>query len=78
MQLHRLPQTLTQLQLHCKVFMYVLLISVNFFFFFVDFMGAFRPVDRLLCSETGINLLHFLLGSVRFHKATLQSIPNCV
>ncbi len=21
-------------------------------------MGAFRPVDRLLCSETGINLLH--------------------
>ncbi len=44
-------------------------------------LGAFRPVDRLLCSETGIKLvtlLHFLLGSVHFHTATLQSVPNCV
>ncbi len=34
--------------------------------------GAFTPVDRLLCSETGIKIitmLLFILGVVRFHTA---------
>lgn len=42
--------------------------------------GVFTPIDRLFCSETGtsfVTMLHFLLGTARFHRATFQSGPKC-
>ncbi len=40
---------------------------------------AFTPVDRLLCSETGIQMitiLLFFLGAVRFHLAKFLKFPK--
>ncbi len=40
---------------------------------------AFTPVDRLLCSKTGIKritILLFILGAVRFHMAKFLNGPT--
>ncbi len=41
--------------------------------------GVFTPVDRLLCSETGIKtntMLPFILGAVRFYTAKFLNGPK--
>lgn len=41
--------------------------------------GILRPVDHLLCSETGIKIvtmLHFFLSFVGFHKAAFLNWPK--
>ncbi len=41
--------------------------------------GVFTPVDRLLCSETGIKIitiLLFILGAVRFYTAKFLNGPK--
>ncbi len=41
--------------------------------------GDFTPVDRLLCSETGIKIitmLLFIVGAVRFHTAKFLNKPK--
>ncbi len=43
------------------------------------YKGVFTPVDRLLCSETGIKIitmLLFILGVVRFHTAKFLNGPK--
>ncbi len=40
------------------------------------YKGVFTPVDRLLCSETGIKIitmLLFILGVVRFHTVSKRT-----
>ncbi len=47
---------------------------------FID-LGCFQTCRSFALfrnRDSFVTLLHSLLGSVRFHTATLQSVPNCV